>query len=65
MNLQVPYSAGNFLTSLKPVSFSRKMLLHEAWSMEYEVLNSVKRHIMKMPEMILYYNSNHSPTGKD
>jgi hypothetical protein len=28
MNLQVPQNAGNFLTSCKPVSFSRT-LLHE------------------------------------
>jgi hypothetical protein len=28
MNLRVPYNAGNFLTSLGPVSFSRKTLLH-------------------------------------
>jgi CRISPR/Cas system-associated protein Cas7 (RAMP superfamily) len=28
MNLWVSYSAGNFLTSYKPVSFSRRTLLH-------------------------------------
>jgi hypothetical protein len=28
MNLRVPYNAGNFLTSLKPVSFSRRTLFH-------------------------------------
>jgi len=28
MNLRVPYNAGNFLTSCKPVSFSRNTLLH-------------------------------------
>jgi hypothetical protein len=28
MNLPVPYNAGNFLTNLKPVSFSRSTLLH-------------------------------------
>jgi len=28
MNLQVPQYAGNFLTSCKPVSFSRRTLLH-------------------------------------
>jgi hypothetical protein len=28
MNLQVPYNAGNFLTSWKLVSFSRRTLLH-------------------------------------
>jgi len=28
MNFRVPQSAGNFLTSCKPVSFSRRMLLH-------------------------------------
>ena len=28
MNLRVPYSVGNFLTSLKPVSFSRRTVLH-------------------------------------
>ena len=30
MNLRVPYIAGNFLTSLKSVSFSRRTLLHGA-----------------------------------
>jgi hypothetical protein len=30
MNLRVPYNAGNFLTSCKPVSFSRRTLLHGA-----------------------------------
>jgi hypothetical protein len=29
MNLLVPYNVGNFLTSFKPVSFSRRTLLHE------------------------------------
>jgi hypothetical protein len=28
MNLRVPYNAGNFWTSCKPISFSRKTLLH-------------------------------------
>ena len=28
MNLRVPYSAGNFLTSREPVSFSRRALHH-------------------------------------
>jgi hypothetical protein len=28
MNLRVPYNAGNFLTSCKPVSFSRRILLY-------------------------------------
>jgi len=28
MNLRVPYNEGNFLTSCKPVSFSRRTLLH-------------------------------------
>ena len=28
MNLRVPYNAGNFLTSCKPVSSSRRTLLH-------------------------------------
>jgi hypothetical protein len=28
MNLRVPQNAGNFLTSLRPVSFSRRTLLH-------------------------------------
>jgi len=28
MNLRVPLNAGNFLTSCKPVSFSRMTLLH-------------------------------------
>ena len=28
MNLQVPWNAGNFLTSCKPVSFSRRTLHH-------------------------------------
>ena len=28
MNLRVPQNAGNLLTSCKPVSFSRRILLH-------------------------------------
>jgi hypothetical protein len=28
INLRVPQNAGNFLTSLEPVSFSRRSLLH-------------------------------------
>jgi hypothetical protein len=28
MNLRAPSNAGNFLTSCKPVSFSRRTLLH-------------------------------------
>jgi hypothetical protein len=28
MNLRVPSNAGNFLTSCKPVSFSRRTLFH-------------------------------------
>ena len=28
MNLRVPYRAGNFLNTCKPVSFSRRTLLH-------------------------------------
>jgi hypothetical protein len=28
MNLRVSYNAGNFLTGFKPVSFSRRTLLH-------------------------------------
>jgi len=28
VKLQVPYNAGNFLTSWKPVSFSRRTLFH-------------------------------------
>jgi len=30
MNLRVPQNAGNFLTSCRPVSFSRRTLLHGA-----------------------------------
>ena len=30
MNFRVPYKAGIFLTSFKPVSFSRRTLLHGA-----------------------------------
>jgi hypothetical protein len=28
MNIRVPQNAGNFLTNYKPVSFSRRTLLH-------------------------------------
>jgi hypothetical protein len=34
MNLRVPYSVGNFLTSWKPVSFPRKTLLHGVSNLE-------------------------------
>jgi len=37
MNLQVPYNAGNFLTSLEPVSFSRRSVLHGVG--KYGVIN--------------------------
>ena len=30
MNIRVPQNAGNFLTTCKPVSFSRKSLFHGA-----------------------------------
>jgi len=29
VNLWVPFNAGNYLTSLKPVSFSRRILFHD------------------------------------
>jgi hypothetical protein len=32
MNLRVPLNAGNFLTSCKPISFSRQTLLQEVTS---------------------------------
>jgi hypothetical protein len=32
MHLRVPENAGNFLTSCKPVSFSRRTLLNGVWS---------------------------------
>jgi hypothetical protein len=35
MNLRVPYDAGNFLTSCKPVSFSRRTLLHGLWRLTF------------------------------
>jgi hypothetical protein len=34
-NLRLLQNAGNFLTSCKPVSFSRRTLLHGVWSMEF------------------------------
>jgi hypothetical protein len=39
LDLQVPKNAGNFLTSCKPVSFSRRTLLHGV-SMEYVFLRN-------------------------
>ena len=40
MNLQFPLNAGNFLTSCKPVSFSRRTLLHGV-SMELKLPHSI------------------------
>ena len=37
MNLRVPCNAGNFLTSCKPVSFSRRTLHHGVSIVEYVV----------------------------
>jgi hypothetical protein len=37
MNLRVLQNARNFLTSCKPVSFSRRPLLHGVWNMKYRV----------------------------
>jgi len=39
MNLRVPWNAGNFLTSCKPVSFSRRTLHHGVRSNHYEELH--------------------------
>jgi len=38
INLRVPQNAGNFLTSCKPVSFSRRTLLHEVRSTDVRFL---------------------------
>ena len=35
MNLRVPLNVGNFLTNLKPASFSERNMLHEVWSLEF------------------------------
>ena len=44
MNLRVPWNVGNFLTSCKPVSFSRRTLHHGVsktrW--EYDILGDIK-----------------------
>jgi len=37
MNLRVPWSAGNFLTSCKPVSFSRRTLHHGVSKTAFEM----------------------------
>ena len=39
MNLRVPWNSGNFLTSCKPVSFSRRTLRHGASKYEKENIN--------------------------
>ena len=45
MNLQVPYNAGNFLTSWKAVSFSRMTLLHGVgWGTVILELNEIPHH---------------------
>jgi len=43
MNLRVPSNAGNFLTSCKPASFSRRTLIH-----------GVSKYVMHMPNGIHY-----------
>ena len=45
MNLRIPWNAGNFLTSCKPVSFSRRTLHH-----------GVSRYLTNSVHKILFYN---------
>ena len=47
MNLRVPWNAGNFLTSCKPVSFSRRNLHHGV---------SKYCHIFKKPSFCLHFD---------
>ena len=52
MNLRIPRNAGNFLTSCKPVSFSRRTL-HHGVSILYLILIHVKRKKVKKGKVIL------------
>ena len=45
MNFRVPWNAGNFLTSCKPVSFSRRALLHGVSKKEWSTVRQSRRHI--------------------
>jgi hypothetical protein len=42
MNLRVPYSAGHFLACCKPVSFSRRTVLHEDNNHQIDLQGGVK-----------------------
>ena len=52
MNLRVPWNAGNFLTSCKPVSFSRRTLHHGMSKYEKD---SVCRDERKWPEVVCLF----------
>ena len=55
MNLRVPWNAGNFLTSCKPVSFSRRTLHHGVskygksgkWSTDFCVRNKILNYVLR------------------
>ena len=53
MNLRVPWNAGNFLTSYKPVSFSRRTLHH---GVSTEVINILRVLIPCRRNLEAYYD---------
>jgi len=48
INLQVPWNAGNLLTSFKPVSFSRTTLHHGVSKYIFERINWTMRHLISL-----------------
>jgi len=60
MNLRVPWNAGNFLTSCKPVSFSRRTLHHEV-SKYYSII-AIDRSNINGGEKIVYLRQNSKRT---
>ena len=47
MNLRVPWNAGNFLTSCKPVSFSRRTLQHAVSKYYYSSGYNIQRNLVE------------------
>jgi len=68
MNLQVPWNAGNFLTSCKPVSFSRRTLHHAVSKYRWDcgilspgIFSSSKiQHVTCNKELLICYDNKHA-----
>jgi hypothetical protein len=58
-NLRVPLNAGNFLTSCKPVSFSRMILLHEVRNAEDGISRLIRNGSTYLPDYTASHSRNH------